>query len=64
VYFEAEKLRTMLQEMAAKRRDTNDPLHRNFMAFGLYITGLYELLESLDRSFDVRNAFARIYRER
>jgi hypothetical protein len=64
VYFEAEKLRTMLREMAAKRRDTNDPLHRNFMAFGLYITGLYELLESLDRSFDVRNAFARIYRER
>lgn len=64
VHFDSAKLQAILQEMAIRRRDRNGPLHRNFMAFGLYITGLYELLESLDRSFDVRNAFARIYRER
>lgn len=64
VHFESAALQTMLQEMATRSRDRNGPLHRNFMAFGLYIAGLYELLESLDRAFDVRNAFARIYRER
>ena len=64
VHFESTKLHTMLEEMAMRRRDGRGPLHRNFMAFGLYIAGLYELLESLDRAFDVRNAFARVYRER
>ena len=64
VRFESAKLHAMLREMAARRRGEKGPLHRNFMAFGLYVSGLYELLESLDRSFDVRNAFARVYRER
>lgn len=63
VRFESAALQTMLQEMATRSRGTRGSLHRNFMAFGLYIAGLYQLLESLDRAFDVRNAFARIYRE-
>ncbi|NNK07357.1 MAG: hypothetical protein HKP50_08625 [Myxococcales bacterium] len=37
-------------------------LSRNFVAFGLYLLSLHELLESLDCSFDVRSAFMRSYR--
>lgn len=64
VRFESATLQAMLQDMANQRRGRRGPLHRNFMAFGLYLSGLYALLESLDRAFDVRNAFVRIYRER
>ncbi len=62
VRFESATLQAMLQDMADQRSGHRGPLHRNFVAFGVYLLGLYQLLESLDRSFDVRNAFIRIYR--
>ncbi len=56
----AELSKTMLG--MSKQRDSNDQaLHPNFIAFGLYLVALHELLESLDMSFDVRAAFMRSY---
>ena len=37
-------------------------LHQNFVAFGLYLASLHELLASLDCTLDVRSAFMRSYR--
>lgn len=61
VRFGTETLRKTLQSMSTQRRSSDRPLHRNFIAFGLYLTALHELLESLDMRFDVRAAFMRSY---
>ena len=61
VRFGAEALRQTLQAMAGARRPNDAPLHPNFMAFGLYLIALHDLLESLAMSFDVRAAFMRSY---
>lgn len=62
VRFGAAKLRDAILTMSRQRRTDDQPLHPNFIAFGLYLVGLHELLASLDMSFDVRSAFMRSYR--
>lgn len=62
VRFGATELREAILTMSKQRRSEDQPLHPNFIAFGLYLVGLHELLESLDLSFDVRSAFMRSYR--
>jgi hypothetical protein len=47
--------------MADQRRSEESKLHANFIALGLLLTGLHELLEELDLAFDVRSAFMRTY---
>jgi hypothetical protein len=61
VRFGANALRQTLAAMGRQRHSTDQPLHPNFMAFGLYLTSLHDFLESLDMSFDVRAAFMRSY---
>jgi hypothetical protein len=61
VRFGADSLRQTLMAMAQERRPNDRPLHPNFMAFGLYLVALHDILESLDMSFDVRAAFMRSY---
>lgn len=61
VRFGAEALRQTLEAMAGARSPTDAALHPNFMAFGLYLIALHDLLEPLDMSFDVRAAFMRSY---
>lgn len=64
VRFDREKLESTLQAMSKARGPRVDPLHRNFAAFGLYITALHEQLGPLGLAFDVRSAFMRTWRER
>jgi hypothetical protein len=61
VRFGSTALRETLVAMSKQRRSDDRPLHPNFIAFGLYLIALHELLESLDLSFDVRAAFMRSY---
>lgn len=61
VRFGADALRQTLGAMVTQRRAGDKRLHRNFIAFGLYLTSLHELLECLDMRFDVRAAFMRSY---
>jgi len=63
VRFCSSNLRSTLGEIHALRSAADAPLHRNFVAFGLYVASLHALLESLDLRFDVRSAFMRTYRE-
>ncbi|TFH32826.1 MAG: hypothetical protein E4H00_00510 [Myxococcales bacterium] len=63
VRFRAADLRSTLRDCSALRSAEDARLHRNFVAFGIYVASLYELLESLDLCFDVRSAFMRVYRE-
>ena len=64
VRFDRSKLDSTLRAMARVHRPEHGTLHRHFIAFGLYLTSLHELLGSLDLAFDVRSAFMRSYRER
>ncbi|MGD8826956.1 MAG: hypothetical protein PVI24_18370 [Myxococcales bacterium] len=64
VRFQRSKLESTLHEMATARGPGNGSLHRNFVALGLYMMGLYALLEPLDLAFDVRSAFMRSCAER
>ena len=61
VRFGADSLRETLTAMAKQRGPKDRPLHPNFMAFGLYLVALHDLLEALDMSYDVRAAFKRSY---
>lgn len=61
VEFAPDRLRTTLAAMSERRHETDGKLHPNFVAFGLYLTALHELLGSLDVRFDVRAAFMRSY---
>lgn len=62
VRFSRAELHSTLQEICDLRTSGAGTLHRNFVAFGLHIASLHELLESLDCSFDVRSAFMRSQR--
>jgi hypothetical protein len=61
VRFDRSELESTLRAMSVGRRPEDPPLHRNFIAFGLFVTSLHELLASLDLAFDVRSAFMRTY---
>ncbi len=62
VRFRSATLQPMLREISAARTNEARPLHRNFIAFGVYVASLHELLETLDLGFDVRSAFMRVHR--
>lgn len=62
VRFSSSHLQSTLQEISELRLSQPGGLHRNFVAFGLYLASLHELLESLDCTLDVRSAFMRSYR--
>jgi hypothetical protein len=61
VRFRVAKLRSTLHEISAARTNDDGAIHRNFIAFGVYMASLYELLEYLDLAFDVRSAFMRVH---
>ena len=61
VRFGTQELRETLVEIARQRQDAKESLHPNFIAFGLYLVSLHELLDALDMRFDVRAAFKRSY---
>lgn len=61
VRFGTKELRETMSEIARQRGEARQPLHANFIAFGLYLVSLHELLEALDMRFDVRAAFKRSY---
>ncbi len=61
VRFSSSQLQSTLSELSTHTETQAAGLHRNFAAFGLYLAGLHELLESLDLAFDVRSAFIRSY---
>ena len=63
VRFGTDALRQTLVAMADQRKSTDDALHPNFIAFGLYLVALHDLLEALGMNFDVRAAFMRSYPE-
>ncbi len=52
-------LQSTLRDIVALRGVRQPGLHRNFVAFGLYLASLHELLASLDLAFDVRAAYLR-----
>jgi hypothetical protein len=62
VRFSVAKLQSTLREISAARTKEDGALHRNTIAFGLYVASLHELLESLELAFDVRRAFMRTHR--
>lgn len=62
VRFEMSTFQSSFHEMFLRCRDRGVSLHRNFIALGIYLVCLYEVLESLDLEFDVRDAFERAYR--
>lgn len=61
VRFGSDELGSMLGDMRKHRKDNDPPLHGNFMALGLSLVALHDLLGSLDMAFDVRAAFMRSY---
>lgn len=62
VRFSASHVQSTLREIAGLRLSKPGALHRNFVAFGLYLSSLHALLEQLDCTLDVRSAFFRSYR--
>lgn len=61
VRFQIGAFQSSFHEMFLRCRDRGVSLHRNFIALGIYLVCLYEVLESLDLEFDVRDAFERSY---
>lgn len=64
VRFGRTKLDSTLQAMTKVQSPAHGTLHRNFIAFGLCLISLHDLLGSLDLAFDVRSAFIRSCAER
>ncbi len=62
VRFSASHLQATLKEISELNLTRPGTLHQNFVAFGLYLASLHELLASLDCALDVRSAFMRSYR--
>lgn len=62
VRFSTAQLQSTLREISDLNLSRDGTLRRNFVAFGVYLLSLHELLESLDCSLDVRSAFMRSYR--
>lgn len=61
VRFQMGAFQSSFHEMFLRCRDRGVSLHRNFIALGIYLVCLYEVLESLDLEFDVRDAFEKSY---
>jgi hypothetical protein len=59
VRFETNAFHTSFHDTFLACRDRGVALHRNFLALGIYLVCLYDVLESLDLEFDVRGAFNR-----
>jgi hypothetical protein len=62
VRFGPDLLRATLRDISVLRGSDARDLHRNFLAFGLYVASLHELLGSLGLKFNVRSAFMRAHR--
>lgn len=54
--FESAAFHTHFHEMFISYRDRGTSLHRNFLALGVYLICLYDALERLGGSFDIRAA--------
>lgn len=59
VRFETSAFHSSFHDTFMACRDRGVALHRNFLALGIYLVCLYDVLESLDLEFDVRGAFNR-----
>jgi hypothetical protein len=59
VRFETSAFHTSFHDTFVACRDRGVALHRNFLALGIYLVCLYDVLEGLDLEFDVRAAFDR-----
>ena len=59
VRFETSAFHTSFHDTFLACRDRGVALHRNFLALGIYLVCLYDVLESLELEFDVRGAFDR-----
>ena len=57
VRFRTAEYHASFHEVFVRCREEGLALHRNFIAFGIYLACLYDLLESLELPFDVRSAF-------
>ncbi len=57
--FESAAFHAHFHEMFVTYRDRGTTLHRNFLALGVYLICLYDALECLGGSFDVRSAVER-----
>ena len=60
VRFRTDVFHSTFHEVFVRCRDEGRALHRNFLALGVYLACLYDGLEALDVSFDVRGAFERV----
>jgi hypothetical protein len=58
-HFESAAFHAHFHEMFVSYRDNGTTLHRNFLALGVYLLCLYDALESLGGSFDIRAAVER-----
>ena len=61
VSFELAHFRETFQEVFRQCKDAGIQLHPNFIGLGFYLSTLYEHLETLGGSFDVRKAFFSVY---
>jgi hypothetical protein len=59
VRFETSAFHSSFHDTFLACRDRGVALHRNFLALGIYLVCLYDVLESLALDFDVRGAFER-----
>lgn len=60
VRFDSRVFHSTFHEAFVRCRDEGVTLHQNFLALGLYLACLYDVLETLDLAFDVRAAFDRV----
>ncbi len=57
VRFETSAFHASFHDTFVACRDQGVALHRNFLALGIYLVCLYDVLETLGLEFDVRSAF-------
>ncbi|MEM7413810.1 MAG: hypothetical protein AAF430_26515 [Myxococcota bacterium] len=60
VRFDTGVFQTTFHQVFVRCRDRGLSLHGNFLALGVYLATLYDLLEGLDEAFDVRDAYDRV----
>ncbi len=60
VRFDSAVFQTTFHDVFVRCRDEGISLHGNFLALGVYLATLYDLLEGLDEAFDVRDAYDRV----
>lgn len=61
VRFETSAFHSSFHDTFVTCRERGVALHRNFLALGIYLVCLYDVLEVLDLEFDVRGAFERVH---